>query len=93
MGSAPGESMKISGVIQILSPYDPGRSNGGGSMNCLPIFFSTKFCMAGIIWTGIGDAHLIPNQVSPLIDFTAQFPIHAMFNIILVSYIGNVFQC
>ena len=50
MGSPPGDRTKSSGAQQLLSPNALGRSNGGGSMNFLPIFSVTNSCTAGITW-------------------------------------------
>jgi len=48
VGSAPYDSMKISGVYGLESANDLSRSNGGGSTKLLPSFLATKFVTAGI---------------------------------------------
>ena len=48
VGSAPGESTKMSGAQQFESPYDLARSNGGGSINFLPSLLVTKFVIAAL---------------------------------------------
>ena len=52
VGSDPGESTNSSGVTALDSLYDPGRSNGGGSMNRRPMVPSTKSLTAGITLSG-----------------------------------------
>ena len=42
IGSAPGDRTKSSGEVGLLSLYDLGKSNGGGSMNFLPSFTVTN---------------------------------------------------
>lgn len=49
MGSAPGESTKISGAQQLLSANALDRSNGGGSMNARPSLLFINSCSIGII--------------------------------------------
>ena len=47
IGSTPGDKMKMSGVSELESANDFGRSNGGGSTKLLPSFLVTKFATAG----------------------------------------------
>ena len=49
IGSEPGDKTNSSGVMQLLSPNDPGRSNGGGSIYFLPILSVTNCDTAGTI--------------------------------------------
>ena len=52
IGSAPGDNTKINGAQQLESAKLPARSKVGGSMYCLPMFSTTKFCTAGTILSG-----------------------------------------
>lgn len=48
MGSTPGESTKISGAQQLLSPNALAKSKGGGSMNARPNLLIINSCNIGI---------------------------------------------
>ena len=52
VGSEPGESTNRSGVAQLDSANEPGKSNGGGSTNRRPIVRSTKSFTAGVTLSG-----------------------------------------
>ena len=53
MGSAPGDNTNINGAQQFESAKLPARSKVGGSMYCLPMLSTTKFCTAGTILSGL----------------------------------------
>ena len=53
IGSLPGDKMNINGTILELCLYDLANSNGGGSMNSLPIFFSIHSWIAAISLSGL----------------------------------------
>jgi len=52
IGSAPGESTKMIGVPLEESIKEPSKSNGGLSMNFLPIFYEMYFLIA---WTSFSS--------------------------------------
>mmetsp|Transcript_44740 Transcript_44740/g.71815 ORF Transcript_44740/g.71815 Transcript_44740/m.71815 type:complete len:241 (-) Transcript_44740:1201-1923(-) len=52
VGSDPGDNTKSNGVVALDSAYEPGRSNGGGSVNFRPMVDSTKSFTAGRILSG-----------------------------------------
>jgi hypothetical protein len=51
-GSAPGDKMKMRGEQHWESLNDPGKSNGGGSMNFLPILCVMNSWAVGKILSG-----------------------------------------
>ena len=85
-GSAPGDRTKMSGEVQLLSLYDPGRSNGGGSTYFLPIFSITNSCKSKPVIFDIIYINLCITKAIVLTYIHTEFLVKGLYSAGLIKH-------